>query len=460
MLVPPGRNIFHKKKFKSKPFLIVALLGAIIGGLFILRGVDLGTVKPLLAHTPTPTRSASSFILEAETQFIAGNLPAAIETYRKACLMDPENASLWAELARIQTYSITLLTTDAEKSIRIAEAQDSINKALVIAPDDPNVNAIHAFVLDWAASSGVEADVRQDYLAQAEQAAFRAITLDNTNALALAYYAEILADQARWVQAEQYVSQAVERNSSLMDVLRVSAYVQEALSNYTQAIEIYKQAIEITPNLTFLYLAVGANYRELGNRATVTATANQMFEMALDYFAQAVAINERLGILDPIPYLSISKTYSQMGEYFAAARNVLKALSFNYVSPDIYGQLGIVYFKSRNYEGSIPAFQCALEGCDAETACEVRQCDLETDELVSIEGMPLTDSTVVYYYTYGSVLSAMHRTIQPTCEKAMIILAQVRAKYAADVDIMSIVEAGEEICLSYGYQRISVTSSP
>lgn len=460
MLVPPGRKIFHKAKAKSKPFLIVALIAAIIAGLFLLRGYDLGTVKPLLVHTPTPTRPAASFILEAEDQFTAGNLPAAIATYQKACLLDPGNAFLWAELARIQTYSITLLTTDMEKQNRIAEAKDSINKALAIAPDDPDVNAIHAFVLDWAASSGVDADLRQDYLAQAEQAAFRAITLDNTNALALAYYAEILADQARWVQAEQYVSQAMERNPTLMDVLRVNAYVQEALSNYTQAIEIYKQAIEITPNLTFLYLAIGANYRELGNRATVTSTANQMFNMALDYFAQAVEINERLGILDPIPYLSIAKTYSQMGEYFAAARNVLKALSLNYSSPDIYGQLGIVYFKSRNYEGSIPAFQCALEGCDADTACEVRECNSESDEMVAIEGMPLTDSTVVYYYTYGSVLSAMHRSVQPTCEKAMIILAQVRAKYASDVDIMSIVEAGEEICQSYGFSQVVITPSP
>ncbi len=460
MLVPPKRNIFHKPRLRSKPFLIVALIAAIIGGLFILRGYELGTVKPLMVHTPTPTRPATSFILEAETQFIAGNLPAAIATYQKACQLDPGNASLWAELARIQTYSITLLTTDAEKTGRISEAIETINRALTLAPDDPDVNAIHAFVLDWASSTALDEAERQNYLLQAEQAAFRAITLDNTNALALAYYAEILADQMRWVQAEQYVSQAMDRDPTLMDVLRINASVQEAMGNYLQAIEIYKRAIEVTPNLTFLYLAVGANYRVLGFRATVNSVATQMFDMALDYFAQAVAINERLGIKDPIPYLSISKTYSQMGEFFAAARNVLKALSYNYTSPDIYGQLGIVYFKSRNYEGSIPAFQCALEGCDAETACQVRECYSETDEMVPIEGMPLTDSTVVYYYTYGSVLSAMHRTTQPTCDKAMIVLAQVRQKYASDADIMSIIEAGEEICLSYGYSRVVLTPAP
>ena len=71
---------------------------------------------------------------------------------------------------------------------------------------------------------------------------------------------------------------------------------------------------------------------------------------------------------DPAPYLSIARTYSQMGEYFAAARNAQKALEFEPDNPDLYGQLGIVYFKSRNYEGSIPALKCAIRGCEPEDA--------------------------------------------------------------------------------------------
>jgi hypothetical protein len=149
-----------------------------------------------------------------------------------------------------------------------------------------------------------------------------------------------------------------------------------------------------------------------------------------------------------------------MGEFFSAALNIRKALSFNPTSPDIYGQLGIVYFKSRNYEGSIPALQCALSGCDAEQACDVRRCDSNIDPMVAVTGMPLGDSTVVYYYTYGSVLAAMHRESNGYCAEAMQVLAEVRAMYGGDDTIAQIIQAGEEICISYGYRQITITPSP
>ena len=48
-----------------------------------------------------------------------------------------------------------------------------------------------------------------------------------------------------------------------MDVHRVNAYVLESLGEYALAIEAYDRAIAITPNLTFLYMYAGANYRRL-----------------------------------------------------------------------------------------------------------------------------------------------------------------------------------------------------
>ena len=126
--------------------------------------------------------------------------------------------------------------------------------------------------------------------------------------------------------------------------------------------------------------------------------------------------------------------------------NVKQALDFTPANPDVYGQLGIIYHKSRNYEGAIPALQCAIEGCDAEQSCEVRECNPEVDPMISISGLPLSDSTSVYYFTYGSVLSALHRVGDDKCERALVIFDQLRATYADEPTIMSIVRAGEEIC--------------
>jgi len=413
----------------------------------LLMGMARGEVQPLFMPTPTPTRSTNSFVVEGETHFVAGNLDAAIEAFRNATQLDPEDPSLFTELARIQTYSSSLLTTDGERKERLLEALDSINRAKELAPNDSEVLAVRAFVLDWNSNPLLVDDATsEDLLNEAESEAVLALQIDNTNTLALAYYAEILVDQTKWNQAQQYIQQAVERDPNLMDVHRIQAYTYETLGEYNLAIQEYEKAIEIMPNYTYLYIAVGRIYRHL-----------KLYEQALEHFSTAANLNEQLGIKDPIPYLAIANTYAQDGEFFAAALNVQKGLSFTPANPDVYGQLGVVYHKSRNYEGAIPALECAIEGCDAEQSCEVRQCDPEVDPMVAVEGLPLTGSSVVYYFTYGSVLSGLHKEGDDKCEKAMDIFNQLRERYSDDPTIMSIVRAGEEICT---YSEDSITEEP
>jgi tetratricopeptide (TPR) repeat protein len=427
---------FRNTKKHSNIYRVLALLVLIVFFMTVLTGIAKGEVQPLFMPTPTPTRTTHSFVIEGQTHFEAGNLDAAIESFQKATALDPEDPELFIDLARIQTYSSSLLTTDAERSQRLAEALDSIDRAKELASDSSEVLAMRSFVLDWNANPLlVDEDTAEELLNEAEAEAVLALQYDNTNTLALAYYAEILVDQARFAQAQQYIQQAIDSDPTLMDVHRIMGYTYETLGEYNLAIQEYKKAVEIMPNLTFIYLSIGRIYRHL-----------ELYELALDYFATAVNLNEQLGIKDPIPYLAIANTYAQDGEFFIAALNVQQALSFTPANPDVYGQLGVVYHKSRNYEGAIPALECALEGCDAEQSCEVRQCDPETDPMVSIEGLPLTGSTVVYYFTYGSVLSGLHREGDDKCITAMDVFDQLRAAYPDDETIMSIVRAGEEIC--------------
>ncbi len=442
----PNRYLFRRAPNRSRPVVVLILLALLIPALFVLQDIQTKranneVVSPFEA-TATPTRTLDSYALEAQVQFDAGNLNAAIAAYQLAVQMDPNNGQFWAELARIQAYSSSLLTAETERAERMQEALASADQAVAIAPDSSLAHAIRAFVLDWKASYDQEADVRQRTLNDAEQEAIRALQLDATSALALAYYAEILVDQLKWAQAEQYIQRALERDDTLMDVHRVNGYVQESLSNYSGAIREYEKAAEINPRLTFLYISIGANLRQLGQH-----------DRALEYFAKAVDINKQIGVKDPIPYLSIAKTYSQMGEFFAAAANVRRALEFNPSSADIYGQLGIVYFKSRNYEGAIPALLCAVRGCDAATSCDVRFCDAGVDPSIEIQGLPLTINTAVYYYTYGSVLAGMHRQSNNYCEEAMKVLGEVRKAFSEDPTIITIIEPSEQICEGYGYIR-------
>ncbi|MGB8980319.1 MAG: tetratricopeptide repeat protein, partial [Anaerolineales bacterium] len=437
----------------------------ILGGVWLLQQLDKGEIRPLFEATATPTRSPESYILEGDANFSAGEVNAAIAAYEEAVTINPNDVRTWSNLARIKTYSSAFLITNREKKARLLDALEDARKAVELAPEDSMARAILAFTLDWNADPTLYADdprQAEAYLLEAETQALQAIQFDNENTLALAYYAEILLDQDKWNQAEIQINQALEREDAdqLMDVHRINAYVFETLGDYNLAITEYDKAIAIEPNFTFLYLRAGANYRQLALEIQNEEAARPVYDKSLEYFDRAARINEQIGVNDPVPYLSISRTYSQLGDFFAAALNVKKALSFEPTNADIYGQLGVVYFRSRNYEGSVFSLKCAIYGCSGEESCMGRgleRCFPNLDENpVVVEGLPISPNTIVYYYIYGSVRAALSRPRDNHCDEAMQTMGEVRAELDANPEayteardtIISIVEAGEEICRS------------
>jgi tetratricopeptide (TPR) repeat protein len=442
----------HPVRSKSNPYRILLLLFLILGSVWLLRQLNRGQVQSPFNPTPTPTRSPQSYIMAAQAYFAAGKLddPAsnqdAIGAYQQALEIDPNNPLVWAELARIQIYSSSTLSTDQQRQDRLQEALDSVEKGVEIAPDDSTVAAIYAFVLDWNASSNlISADESEAYLAKAETAANRAYLLDPQNATALAYYAEVLLDQQKWDQAKQYATQAVELAPDSMDAHRVLGTVLEAWGYYRDAIDEYIKASQITPNLTFLYLRIGLGYRQLAYNQ------NQLYTTALEYFERAATINQQLAINDPLPYIAIAKTYAQQGEFFIAARNAEKALSFDSANADTYGQLGMIYVQARNYETALPTLRCAVDGCTAdenETArLFVKNGILK--ESTSVQPLPLTNLNVAYYYVrYGSVLAYLSTPENGYCSHSLELMTQLRLTYPDDPVLMQNVEDNEATCRS------------
>lgn len=442
---------FRQAKPAFNPYRVMILMGLIVGAIWVWQNVQRGAIQPAFQPTPTPTRTASSYLEEAEAYFQAGKLydpdpapPApprydAIDTYQRALQIDPNNADAWAKLARIQTYSSSVLSNDRDRMQRLSEALQSINKAKELDAENANVRAIRAFVLDWYASNPlVSEDERQSLLAEAQAEALQAFQLDQNNALALAFYAEVLLDQQNWSQAEQYAAQAVNLAPQSMDAHRVYGTVLESTAQYNSAIKEYIKATEISPNLTFLYVYIGRNYLRL-----------KLYDRALEYFARAANINAQLGVRDPLPNLEIAKTYTQQGEFFIAARNAERALSYDPTNPSTYGQLGIIMIRARNYEGAMPVLKCAVKGCTAEEN-EMAQNLVDEGLLessVAVEGLQLTNLTVAYYYVeYGTVLAFLSRPNQNYCAEARQVLNQVKAGFSYDPIIMGIVADSEGIC--------------
>ena len=450
------RDLFRDARPRSNPYRVLAWLGLLIGAVAIFLQIRTGAIKPLFLPTPTPTRTSNSYSMEAQAYFAAGKLDDpntdqdALGTYQLAVKVDPSNAQLWAELAHIQTYSSAVLSTDQQRLARLQEALASADKAVALAPDDSTVQAMHAFVLDWNASSNlITTEQRDDYLNRAEANAVRALQLDPNNVLALAFYAEVLVDQQKWSQAEQYAQQAVARAPELMDVHRVYATVLENVAQYAQSIEEYEAAAKLAPNFTYLYLRIGYGYRNLAARELTTAAQEPYYNLALEKFDLAASINQQLGVRDPQPYIAIAKTYTQLGQAMTASLNAEKALEFDPTNSDTYGQLGMIYVQAKNYESALPSFQCAIEGCTAadNTIAKDLVDQGRLTASVAVQPLELTNTTVGYYYIrYGSVLAYLSNKKDGNCAKSDALMEKLRAAFPDDVDLLSNIQDNEDLC--------------
>jgi tetratricopeptide (TPR) repeat protein len=414
---------------KTAAYVAVILLGVGIWELF-----NLHYVRSPFAPPPAPTRSAISWAEEGKAFFDAGNLTKSILAYQQAVVVDPKNEQLWAELARIQTYSSALSFAGDSQLKQMQEAQRSIQQALVLNPDYAQGYAIQALVLDWLASqyAGVDEAARQKDLSDAYTASVNALSRDPQNAWALAFRAEILVDQGNFSTALDAAAQAAVLGANIMDVHRAYAFVLESNGYYTRAVEEYKAAIKLNPNLPFLHLSLGANYRRLGEAATDKATLENMIDLALSEFSIASKLNPE----NPIPYLSIANTYANQGDFFAAELNAQTALSKDKLNPKIYGRLGVIYYHAKNYETAIKVLKCAVLGCAA----------AENEEQgVDVTPTTLAADTVDIYYTYGSVL-AFYGNEPKNCTQARAIFSQLRASPWYDPTIEAIIREGEVIC--------------
>ena len=323
----------------------------------------------------------------------------------------PDNARAWAELARIQTYSSSMLRNDTERLARLEEAIASADTAIELAPDDSTIRAIRAFVLDWYAFSPlIPQEQSLALLVEAEREASRAFQLDPENALALAYYAEILADEQKWTQAEKYAAQAVALDTNLMDTHRVYGYVLETLGKYNSAIQQYQEAARINPNLTFLYIRIG---QQLPRGHPQPRSGAGLFRPGSENQPAAWASRTR-------PLISKSPEPIRRSASSSPLRSTPKRRwPWTRQRPDLW-----------------PTWHHLPAGAQLRgryVAAEVRSASVALSRRTrwargDVEGLPLTSVTVAYYYVeYGTNLAFLSRPNENYCAEALEVLQEVRS---------------------------------
>ncbi len=78
-----------------------------------------------------------------------------------------------------------------------------------------------------------------------------------------------------------------------------------------------------------------------------------------------------------------------------------------------------------------------MRGCTAEEndVAKTLVDNFMLENSVAVQGLPLTNLTVAYYYTeYGTVLAFLSRPNQNYCGEALLALNEVRAKFSDDPD--------------------------
>ena len=66
----------------------------------------------------------------------------------------------------------------------------------------------------------------------------------------------------------------------------------------------------------------------------------------------------------------------------------------------------------------------------------------------------------MYYYTYGSVLSALSRPRDNKCPEARQVFAEIRSLFSKDQVVMGIVRENENICNNLDAKILGVSSTP
>jgi tetratricopeptide (TPR) repeat protein len=352
-------NMTRRTRRRGSPWRMVFFL-FFAGSIFYINQFVVPSTPAFAIPTPTPTRSPESFTNEADELFAQGKFAPAILALEQAIQVDPLNKANFVALAQTQVWN--------------GQYEEGLNSAGMALLGNENYSMGHA-VRGWALA------YLDEYI-EAEIALRRAIELDGNNALAHAYYAEMLIREnnpTNIAKAIESSRRALELAPNRLETLRARGLVLFNTDNRREAIEMYEAAILINKNIPDLWMYLGYAYKALGDIPT-----------AIDKFQQANILNPT----DSIPDLEISRLYFSLGEYGRALQYAENAVNDAPTNPHRYGNLGLMLYRSGDYRGAISALEMAIKGGVTENG-------------VVVKGLPLDnrDTRVAdYYWLYGFAL--------------------------------------------------------
>ncbi|RME90506.1 MAG: tetratricopeptide repeat protein, partial [Anaerolineae bacterium] len=94
----------RRRRRRVNWFWVTILTLLIAAGVYFDR-VIVPTIPPPFVPTPTPTRDPESYLTEAEALFEQGKLLQAIDVYKEAIRVRPDDPTIHVALARVQVFA-------------------------------------------------------------------------------------------------------------------------------------------------------------------------------------------------------------------------------------------------------------------------------------------------------------------------------------------------------------------
>jgi tetratricopeptide (TPR) repeat protein len=311
----------YRGRRRRSPWPIIALLAIIlVPGIYLLATRTHFFENPFnpLQPTPTPTRSAVSYLAEAEDNYKAGLLTTAAEGYQRVTELEPQNDEAFNRLAWLW-----ILRGRPERAVEIAR------KAVELNPSAPNLTML-AMALDW--------DNQYD---EAIEIALRAVDKDPLSADAHAVLGEVYADRNNWTRALDEGEQAVQLDPNSATVQRSLGYVLSMQGRYREALDTYAKAAELAPKLGYIYISAGKLHMILNE-----------YEDAIAQFEQAVQANPDT----PTGYDALGHASALNGDPDRAISTLRKAIELDSEYALAYAHLGRVYYTLLNWESAVENF--------------------------------------------------------------------------------------------------------
>jgi tetratricopeptide (TPR) repeat protein len=318
------RRYRGRKKRSPWPFIFMLAI-ILIPGVYLLATRTRFFENPFnpLAPTATPTRSAVSYLADAEDAYNAGLFAKAAESYGQMLALEPDNHRTLNRMAWLW-----ILRGHPEEAVPLAQ------RAVDVEANAENLSML-AMAQDWSG----------DY-DEAIKTALKAVDADPLSAIAHATLGEVYADRNNWQRALDEARQAEELDPNSFYVIRNLGYVLSMQGRSEEALEAYAKAVALDPKYGYINISAGNIYMILSD-----------YNAAIEQFEKAVEVNPDI----PTGYDALGHASALNGDPDRGKAMLRKAIELDPEYAPAHAHLGRLYYTQLNWESAIESFNTAFQ---------------------------------------------------------------------------------------------------